>query len=175
MYRLIFLSLLVTFNLFAKECKLDYSIMYLIAMNERHPQRNIGYPYLISFNNKKDAKIARKYFNEFIDSRTMDCKNKDKCVEITKILIEANITNLDLGAFQISYRHHKHKIFSYYDLKKSYNIGCLIAQRNIDLNNIKFSDIAKYNSFKKKRNRAYAKKIQRNYLRLKSKIGGEVD
>ena len=57
------------------DCLVDYSIMYVLAGNERHKTRNIGYPYLISFNNAGDAKKVRGELKlNWLDKRTVDCK-----------------------------------------------------------------------------------------------------
>lgn len=75
--------ILFSINLSAKElkCNVQYDIMYLIALNEKSPKRAVGYPYLISFNNKSDAKMIKtKYSNLFMSSRTIDCENFSLCV-----------------------------------------------------------------------------------------------
>lgn len=168
-YKILPIVLLFSNQLFAKECSLDYSIMYLVAMNEKHKDRNVGYPYLISFNNKKEASVAKHYINGFLDNRTIDCKNEKRCTDILKILFSAKITNLDLGAFQINYHYHKENLSDYFNLKKSYNIGCKIAEKHINNNAVTFQDIAKYHSLSRKYNSIYANSLSRNYKKLLSK------
>ena len=84
-------------------CKIPYDRIYLIAMNERHAKRPIGYPYLISINNKREARVLKNALPKlFIDNRTIDCKNKELCTKITEELIKKGYTNIDLGALDLS-------------------------------------------------------------------------
>jgi len=170
----LFISLLLLSSLFAGEqkCLLKYSTMYIIAMNEKHKDKAVGYPYLISLNNKKDViKAKEKYKNYFLDNRTIDCINKEKCFQITKNLIADKITNLDLGAFQINYKYHKIKIKDYFNLKKSYIASCKIASQYIkNKQKITFRDIAKYHSHTKKYNRLYADSLRKNYQLVLNRI-----
>ena len=39
-------------NVYLYDCPVEYSVMNAIAKNERHPKREVGYPYIISFNGK---------------------------------------------------------------------------------------------------------------------------
>lgn len=150
----------------SEQCSLDYSILYLIAMNERHKDRDIGYQYLISFNNKNDVNKAKEKFKGFLDNRTIDCKNRENCIKIAKYLISNNIKNLDMGPFQINYLYHKYSLSEYFDLKKSYKNSCMIAQNFIDNDHITFSDIARYHSSTRKYNQRYASYLKRNYNSL---------
>ena len=52
-------------------------------------------------------KVLSSYDFIYIDSRTLDCKNRNNCIKILNYLEENNINNLDLGAFQLNYVHHK--------------------------------------------------------------------
>lgn len=154
-------------TLASNECALDYSIMYLIAMNEKHPNREVGYPYLISFNEKGDVVTAKKNrIVGFIDNRSIDCESKEKCADIVEQLTKLKIENVDLGAFQINRYWHKIPLKDYFDLKKSYQKGCSIASKFIDSENITFKDIAKYHSLTKKYNNLYANNLKKNYTRV---------
>lgn len=166
--KILIVTYLISNNLLlAKECRLDYSILYLIAMNEKHKSRQVGYPYLISFNKKSDLIKAKKlHIDGFLDTRTIDCKNKQKCVKTTRTLIKNKMHNLDLGAFQINYTYHKMSIEDYFDFQKEYKKSCEIAQNFIDPDNITFKDIARYNSSTKNINERYAKNLQINYNKL---------
>lgn len=168
--KLLLLSALIQASLLAKketECKLGYSTMFLIAMNEKHLKKEVGYPYLISLNNKTEKKrIFQKYKKYFLDNRTIDCKNKKLCTIIASDMIKNNITNLDLGAFQINYGFHKFKIENYFDLKKSYNISCSIASKYVNDKDLTFENIAKYHSQTRKYNQLYAKSLKKNYQKL---------
>jgi len=142
-------------------CDVDSSILKIIAEVERHNKREIGYQYLISFNNKKDAKQIRKQLGKdiFIDSRTIDCLNKKLCKKITTFLIEQKITNLDLGAFQINYRFHKMKMEDYFIFEKSYFKACSLVSNLIKIYGYNWRTIARYHSATPKYNYRYLKKI----------------
>jgi len=167
---LILFVLISNINLFAKECSLSYSTMYLIAMNERATEKEIGYPYLISFNKKKDAQEAKKIYKElFFNSRTLDCKNADSCTKILSSLLDNGSDNLDLGAFQINYHFHKIPISHYFKIDKSYSKSCEIAEKFIDKNNVTFEDLARYHSSTKKYNARYARALEINYNKIVSR------
>ena len=162
----LFLSIcILSFSLFANnsKCDVDSSILKIIAEAERHHKKEIGYQYLISFNNKKDAKLAKTQIgkNVFLDSRTIDCKNKQLCKKITNFLIEQKITNLDLGAFQINYKFHKMKIEDYFLFKKSYLKACAYISKLIRNHGYNWRTIAMYHSATPKYNYRYLKKISR--------------
>jgi len=151
-----------------ESCGVDYPIMYLLAMNERHPKREIGYPFVISINEKKDSSVIRKFLSEFfIDNRTIDCKNKDRCVKVASILVKKGYTNIDLGAFQINYKWHRSDLETFFDIEKSYAFGCKILKSVIrNKTSITYEDIAKYHSFTKKKNSVYANKLRLHARRL---------
>lgn len=160
----IFLSILLfPFLLFANsdKCNIDSSILKTIAQVERHQDKNVGYQYLISFNNGKDAKLAKKQIGKtiFLDSRTIDCKNKQLCTKITNYLINEKITNLDLGAFQINYKFHKMKIENYFSFQKSYLKACSYLTKLVKEYGYTWRTIAMYHSATPKYNYNYLKKI----------------
>ncbi|WP_457748596.1 hypothetical protein [Sulfurimonas sp.] len=142
-------------------CKLDSSILAIIAKAERSTQRETGYSYLISFNNKKDAtKIKNELGSSiFLDNRTIDCRNKKLCIDITSYLIKNKIINLDLGAFQINYKYHKMPIESYFSFKDSYYRACNIIEELIKKNGYNWQTIARYHSATPKYNYAYLKHL----------------
>jgi len=127
-------------------CNVDDRIIVSIAEIEKHKDRVVGYPYLISFNNRKDIDKLnidiRKYF---IDSRTIDCQDVDTCKYILSILILNNIKNLDCGAFQINYKFWKIPVTDYFDTKKSYIKACSIIESHNKLN-WSWSNVANYHS-----------------------------
>jgi len=160
----LFLSIfLLSFSLFASnnKCDIDSSILKIIAKAERHSQKEVGYPFLISFNNKNDAKLVKSQIGKsiFLDSRTIDCKNKKLCKKITNFLIEQKITNLDLGAFQINYEFHKMKVEKYFSFKESYFKACSFISKLIKNHGYNWRTIAMYHSATPKYNYRYLKKI----------------
>ena len=144
------------------ECNIDFSIFNMIALAEKHPKKEVGYSYLISFNNANDSKrIKNKIGNElFLDNRTMDCKNEKLCVKILDYLIaEEKITNLDIGAFQLNYDWHKIEYKNYFSLQHSYDKACKIITNLINKYGYSWETIAKYHSFTPKHNYKYLKII----------------
>ena len=149
-------------NVYLYNCPVEYSLMYAIAMNERHPKKEIGYPFIISFNGKLPAtleKVLIEYGLIKLDDRSFDCKNLRKCIVATTYLIDKGFKNLDLGAYQINYKYHKFELLSYFSLKESYKKACSILVDNIAKYGYSLKAIAGYHSFTKKHNLKYAKKI----------------
>ena len=89
------------------KCSLSYDLMEVIAKVEGSPKRDVGYPFIISFNNPVKYKKVLKGMNfKSINNRTLDCKSKNNCVSILSELEKKGIKNLDLGAFQMNYIYH---------------------------------------------------------------------
>lgn len=149
------------------ECSVDYDVMYALAMNERHEEREVGYPYLISLNSRSQYANDR-YAEYFIDQdrRTIDCKNRELCVGIMDDLISNGITNLDLGAMQINYFHHKLPAERYFVLGYSFNKACSLVEQHIEKRGFNWSAIACYHSKTPSINKVYAKKLQENYEKI---------
>lgn len=148
----IFFALLLSITILnafdTSSCSVDNRIMYAIAKMEGHPKKNVGYPYLISFNIKSEASLIKqnhKFKKFFLDRRSIDCKNKETCVNILKFLTQNKIKNIDLGAFSLNYKFFKMNYNNYFDIEKSYHKSCSI----IEFHNKKewsWDNIAKYHS-----------------------------
>ena len=166
--KLFFILIFITSSLLGYEpkCKLKNEFLYAIAENEKHRSKDVGYPYLISFNNKKDAKRVKKYLlmleGKWLDWRTYDCKNKELCSDISEILINHGVSNLDLGHMQISYYWHPMKLSYYFDFNKSNEKACLIIKDLVSKYGMSWKTIGKYHNFNDKRNKKYREKIKRN-------------
>lgn len=142
-----------------KKCSISYEVMYQIAVNEYHPKRAVGYPYLISFNSKEDVVNPDGF--EMLDNRTIDCKSPEMCMAITKVLIKNKITNVDLGAFQINYKHHKSEdLREFFDLNKSYAKACSFVEALVAENGWSWRTLGMYHSKTEKYNKRYVEKIQ---------------
>lgn len=160
---LLFIFFITNTALYAmqKKCHTAPIIMYSIAKIEGTNRYPVGYPYIISINNKKDAQMLlnsnlKKYF---INNRTINCQSLAKCKKITKYLINHKVKNLDCGAFQINYLYHKVKNLDlYFNLKKSYNFACNIIENN-NKRVWTWKNIADYHSYSKKQNREYKQKL----------------
>jgi len=148
------------------ECNIDYGIMRYIAQVERSIYRDIGYPYIISFNNKIRIKIPFEY--KQLDNRSLDCITKENCIEITNFLLKRDITNLDLGAFQLNYIWNKIPIEKYFILNDSYVKACKNIEILIDRYGYSWETIAKYHSFRKKHINKYLKLISNVYKQNKN-------
>lgn len=160
-------------SLIASDCALDYKILYGIAEMERHTNRDVGYPYIISFNNKKDShfffsskkKKKEGFSYEKLDNRSIDCLSLENCVKITEFLFANKIINLDLGAFQINSKWHKYETSHYFKLGKSSMIVCEILTELESRKGWSWKTLASYHSSTEHLNRRYGE-------RLKEKIEG---
>ncbi|MBD3840041.1 MAG: hypothetical protein IE878_06630, partial [Epsilonproteobacteria bacterium] len=114
------------------ECKVDDRILYGIACIEKHKKRPVGYPYIISLNNEKDQKKAKTFVeikDLFLDSRTLDCDNQERCVKVFNFLLSKGIKNLDNGGFQLNNLYWEvEQVADYFDPYKSYLKACEIVQ-----------------------------------------------
>lgn len=151
------------------DCEVDYSLMHAIAKNERSIKREVGYPFLISFNNKKDVKTSNnvKILDnaEKLNSRSFDCYSKKNCSMILGELIENQIVNIDLGAFQLNYRYWKKgmKNEDFFDIEQSYIKACSILSNLIDRHGYSWDTIARYHSSTDKHKNKYLKSLITNY------------
>jgi len=161
--------LILASSLYAN-CKVDYSVLYAIASNERSLSRDIGYPYLISFNISKEAIKIKKTLPKlvWIDNRTIDCQTEDKCKKLLYKLNKMEIKNLDLGAFQINQNHFTYEDFSnYFNLKKSYQNACNIIYGHYKETGVwDWKTIARYHSKTPKINARYASRLQNKYIKI---------
>lgn len=172
----LFIIFLFSISLFAeKSCSLDYSIMYSIQKVERHMKLDIGYPYIISFNSKRDIKKAKKKFDlNWIDSRSINCEELVKCEDVLKKLIKVKISNLDLGAFQINYKYHSMKLDEYFNYKKSYLRACRIIEGLINKYGMSADTIARYHSSTKKHRKRYARKLFKSFIDERQIVGADM-
>ena len=138
-----------------------------ITENERK------YPFLIRTNETstlKDFKdIASSFeYKKTKDNMVIDCINLENCTNISNALIKNNITNLDLGLFQINYNSFKYPLYSYFDGQKSYLNACKIVKEKIKMNKGKWDwqVLASYHSMTPKYNKVYKEKLIKNYIKL---------
>lgn len=139
-------------------------ILETIAKVERHAKRAPGYPYIIAFNNVEDAKVVKNILgNElFLDWRTIDCINSSICQKLTSYIVkEHKIQNMDLGAYQINYHHHKMPLDYYFSFEKSYIKACKFLESLISTHGYSWETIARYHSSTPQFNHAYLQKISK--------------
>ena len=145
----------------------DRIILSLLA-TERHMNKEIGYNYQISINNASDAKKIKLYYNElFIDNRTIDCQNEQKCITITEHLWDKGIYNLDLGAFGLNSEYQKEqnlKAYQYFRIKDSYFAACNYLKKMVAKYGMGWYAIASYHSQTEKFNYEYQKKLIYHYF-----------
>ena len=162
-------SVLLIATMLNAECKVNYLVMYTLATNERNLKRDVGYPYLISFNSQKERKkVVEKLNLEWIDNRTLDCKSLSECRDTLKTVNQMGITNLDLGGYQF---HQNSYPFSdsdeYFDLKKSYKNACnKVYKHYLETRDWSWYTIARYHSKTPSFNKKYAQRLERNYNRI---------
>lgn len=129
------------------KCSIDYSILYSIKQIERHPKRDIGYQYLISFNSNRDKRLAKSKLKlNWIDSRSVDCLDIINCESTLKKIIDIGVDNLDLGPFQINYKYHKMNLVDYFSSKASMQRACAILEGLIKRYGMSADTIARYHS-----------------------------
>lgn len=147
---------------YAVKCSIDKRIMYSIAQAEKHQKRVVGYQYLISFNNKEDALMARNIFPFlFIDTRTMDCKDSYTCADVLYSLYNYGINNLDCGTYQINTKYWAMDDFEdYFILEKSFKKACQIIEHHTK-KELSWTNIAKYHSGTPKYNERYKQRLFR--------------
>ncbi len=164
----VLLFILIPFSLFANSCKLDYKILYSVAMVEGLENRK-GYEYIISFNDSIEAEVVRetKYMKQFfVNKRTLDCKNVELCEVILDKLVANGITNLDLGAYQINYYYHKLPFKEYFNFDKSYDWACGYITSLINEFGYNWYAIASYHSKTESLNLKYQEQLISVYRRL---------
>ncbi|RDU55068.1 hypothetical protein CQA49_00885 [Helicobacter sp. MIT 00-7814] len=143
------------------ECQIHDDVLFGIATIEGHPKRDLGYPYIISFNKKSDIyKLTEddRWFS--IDSRTIDCLDTDRCLAVYSEIRDLGIKDIDLGAFQINPRFWQYNPEEYFDFEKSKQRACEILTKIKDRHGWSWESIAKYHSKKKENNLAYQKRLK---------------
>ena len=156
---------------YSNVCKIDNKIMYSILKNEAYSQKDVGYPYIISFNDVSDQLMIKKtkLKQYMINPRNLDCQNKEFCEKVLKALVKNNITNVDLGPYQIHYKSHYKTvpISTFFDLQKSYIFACNYVKTKIKKYGFNWYAIASYHSETPKYNAKYQISLKEHYRSLK--------
>ncbi|MFA5454001.1 MAG: hypothetical protein WC272_01630 [Sulfurimonas sp.] len=152
------------------DCKIDNNLMLSILLNERHFAKRPGYEYLISFNNTTEAKSFRGIYKElFLDERTLDCRNLNNCVNLLNNLVKQGVTNIDLGAYQLNYKHQKLKHEEYFKIEPSYYKACNYVEQMVHELGYSWRSIASYHSKTEKYNQIYRKNLISTYKAIVSR------
>jgi hypothetical protein len=163
--KIILISILPLF-LYAEECQITYKMLWSIAHNERHLKRDVGYPYLISFNKKKQRfNLKPKHLKMMLDNRTLDCKNQKQCTQIASYLIKKGVTNMDLGGFQICYYWFGKDVplKGFFSLNDSYKFASRRTKTLTKRYGCTWQALARYHSGTKSLNTKYARRLQHAY------------
>lgn len=162
----IFILIIVIFDSASANCTATYEMLYAIASNERHKSRDVGYPYLISFNKKTDVRKLKVEDKRFmIDNRTLDCRNKANCTQIIGYLTKMGVKNMDLGPFQICYMYHKNNLYphQFFSLKDSFEFAKNLSNSNFKKHGCTWEALARYHSATPYHNKKYAKGLINAY------------
>lgn len=153
-------------------CNIDYSIMRTIAKQEGSQYRNVGYPYIISFNKIEQIEEVRDLFinSEQLDKRHFDCKNEGECVRILAEFDKKGIHNIDVGAFSLNFIYSKDHISysDFFTLDQSYKRACSMLNNLIKQYGYSWDTIAKYHSKTPKHKEKYLMHLIAKY---KNQIG----
>ncbi|MDD3466246.1 MAG: hypothetical protein PHE67_03775 [Campylobacterales bacterium] len=159
-------------------CLIPDEIMTALAMTEGTQQKKVGYEYLIRINGKDNSLKAKKKLNALIENKKItqlsqdkygdvyDCKNERQCIETTNQLIDAEITNLDLGAYQTNYKYHTSDIEHYFNFNTSYMLACRYQHQLVNQYGWSWQTVAKYHSKTKEHNERYQKILIANYKKV---------
>ena len=165
--------LLLQIELFANNCIVPNILLETIKITENERK----YPFLIRTNETSTLKEFKNIANSFgyqktKDSMVINCDNLENCTNISNALIKINITNLDLGLFQINYNNFKYPLYTYFDKQKSYLNACEIVEEKIKMNKGKWNweVLASYHSMTPKYNNIYKKKLINNYRKLLTQL-----
>ncbi|MBP6713750.1 MAG: hypothetical protein KA070_01960 [Aliarcobacter sp.] len=165
--------LLLQIELFANNCIVPNILLETIKITENERK----YPFLIRTNETSTLKEFKNIANSFgyqktKDSMVINCINLENCTNISNALIKNNITNLDLGLFQINYNNFKYPLYTYFDKQKSYLNACEIVEEKIKMNKGKWNweVLASYHSMTPKYNNIYKKKLINNYRKLLTQL-----
>ena len=146
--------------------------MLSIAHVERELSHETGYPYMISFNSRKDYFNAKRKglfrnVKEMHNERNIDCLNKKKCIKLTDTLLAINIDNIDIGAYQLNVRYHKLPTEDYFSLEREYLYACGYINTLVkNSGKWDWETVARYHSSLKTKNIVYQKLLKRAYARL---------
>lgn len=165
----IFLIILFSLSLNAQNCIVPNILLETIKLTENET----SHPYLIRTNDtttlNKFYTIAERFkFNMTKDSMLIDCINNENCIDITNALIKNQITNLDLGLFQINYESYPYNLHTYFDERLSYLGACEVVKEKIRISKNKWNweVLASYHSKTPHLNKIYKEKLINNYIKL---------
>ena len=152
------------------DCLVPNPVLESIMSVERSLDREIGYPFIIRINRKKEIKKAHRVLKGMYytvtkrDKAVIDCKSTNNCAKITKKLVSSKIKNIDLGAFGLNYYWRegwRYNPRTFFINNKASLITCKYLH---ELNNEfgwSWRTIGNYHNRHKKRNDLYVKRLKR--------------
>jgi hypothetical protein len=147
-------------------CYMEDALLDAIGAMEGHPAKELRYPYIVSFNSTKDAKLAKDAGLEgWLDNRTVDCGGQEACVSLVEALIKSDIKNLDLGAYQINYVYHKYPLEEYFSEAAETRV-CEILLALYETGGWSWETIARYHSSVPKRNEFYKTRLAKKFWKF---------
>lgn len=160
--------IILQLELFA-QCIVPNILLETVKLTENE----ISYTYLIRTNDtttlKKFYTIAEKFkFNMTKDPMVIDCIDNQNCIEITRAFVKNDITDLDLGLFQINYKSYPYSLNTYFDEQLSYFAACNVIHEKIRIakNIWSWEVLASYYSRTPDLNKKYKEKLISNYKKL---------
>lgn len=130
------------------------------------------YPFFIRTNDSKSIEnfysIAKKYnYKKTDDIMLIDCMNQATCISIAKELVNSNITNLDLGLYQVNYDSYPNGVKTFFDEIPAYKNACSAVIDKIKIHKKwSWEVLAAYHSASPKKNKIYKDKLIANYIKL---------
>ena len=156
------------------KCIAPPEVMLSLLMAESAGNRELGYPYIIRINgNYKE--IASKALDTLVKKKVIkrlyknvyDCENQNKCTQISQLLINNGISNLDLGAFQINYYYHpKDKLDSFFSLDSEYEMACKYSNSLVKQYGYNWEALARYHSSSYDENHKYKRRLMKNLRKI---------
>ena len=168
--RVFIISLFLQISLFS-----DCIVPNILSETIKITENENSYLFWIRTNDTKSLgkfkEIIRNFnYRKSEDHMQIDCIESNNCINIVNTLISNNITNLDLGLFQINYENYPFKIDEYFDENLSYFHACQIIKEKIKIKKYwSWETLASYHSFTPELNKKYMNKLINNYIKLANK------
>lgn len=163
MQKILAAILLFCVNLFSST--MHPVVLDAILVSECAKDNGFLNPYFIAFNSsvdKKEAKVIIKKagISGKFSGRLFYCENEKNCIFAAKKIIFAELTNIDIGPYQINHFFNKNvPIENLFDFEKSRKEARKILNKLIDKHGYSWNTIARYHSARPQRNKVYREKL----------------
>jgi len=147
------------------EIRFDPVVLDAIKYNECDIINERCHPFTIRLNTKNGRKKATKLGFD-VDRGLVRFKYSDEAVSAAKLLIEAGVKNMDMGAYQINYRFHpSNDLDIYFDEARARDFASKILSALTEQHGYSWETLGRYHSGTADLNREY-------YLKLHQYIYG---